>query len=477
MDISTTDEEGKWELPSDDDVTFFVIKPRNWMTPVNEHQLPRFHYTHKPSGSPKQQFAGIEPTGSLPDSVDFPLYPSPEPETFQAVFFGDPQPRNVREVEYIGHDVVEELMGTRAKFGVTLGDIVFDDLNVFEPLNATVALIGIPWFNVIGNHDINYDSVADEDSDETFTRIYGPGYYAFDYGPVHFLVIDNILWGGAAPEGTGSYSGVIEQAQLDFIRNDLASVPEDKLVVLMMHIPLTNVVNREDLYRLIEHRPYTFSISGHTHWQAHQLIRKADGWKGAKPHHHLINVTVSGSWWSGLPDEWGIPHTTMRDGAPNGYTLLNFSGNKKPEIVFKAARRPGDFQMSVFAPDSVEANALNETWVYVNVFNGWDDSVVQTRWNSDGAWKMLEKTFEKDPNHQAVFYREPETPAAPFVRIYAPVDSRHLWKGTLNPEMKVGIHVLQVRATDVNGKWHRAERIIRVLKDSETVSESDTVQP
>jgi hypothetical protein len=471
LEICTTDENGNWELPSNNDVTFFVIKPRDWMTPVNDHQLPRFFYTHKPEGSPEQSFPGIEPTGPLPSSIDFPLIQAQEPNHFEAVFFGDPQPRNVREVEYIGHDVVEELIGTSAKFGVTLGDIVFDDLAVFEPLNATIALIGIPWYNVIGNHDINYDSAVDADSDETFTRVYGPNYYSFDYGPVHFLVIDNILWGGAKPEGSGSYSGGIEQTQLDFIRNDLALVPEDKLVVLMMHIPLTNVANREDLYRLIEHRPYTFSISGHTHWQAHQLIRKKDGWMGAKPHHHLINVTVSGSWWSGLPDEWGVPHTTMRDGAPNGYTILKFADNQKPEIVFKAARGPEEFQMSVFAPDHVEVGKVSETLVYVNVFNGWDDSVVQVRWNSEGTWQTLEQTLEKDPNHQAVFDREPETPPAPFKRISAPVDSKHLWKGTLSSEISVGVHVLQVRATDVNGKWHRAERIVRIKANTATQKE------
>ena len=34
-------------------------------------------------------------------------------------------------------------------------------------------------------------------------------------------------------------------------------------------------------------------------------------------HQATINVTVSGSWWCGAPDERGIPHTMMADGAPN----------------------------------------------------------------------------------------------------------------------------------------------------------------
>ena len=69
--------------------------------------------------------------------------------------------------------MVAELVGTDAKFGVTLGDIMNDNLSLFSSLNRTVALIGIPWYNVIGNHDLNFEAL-DEHSDETFERIYGP---------------------------------------------------------------------------------------------------------------------------------------------------------------------------------------------------------------------------------------------------------------------------------------------------------------
>ena len=56
--------------------------------------------------------------------------------------FGDPQPKNVAEVEYMSHDVVEQIIAEQAHgaaFGVTLGDIVFDDLSVMEPHNQAVA--------------------------------------------------------------------------------------------------------------------------------------------------------------------------------------------------------------------------------------------------------------------------------------------------------------------------------------------------
>ena len=190
--IVTTNHLGRYELTVDDDTILFVIKPRGWRTVLDEDNLPRFYYIHKPFGSPVSKFDGVAPTGPLPDSIDFPLYPQQEPQQFQAILFGDPQPRDVKEVEYIAHDVIEELIGTEAAFGVTLGDIVFDDLSVFKPLNKSIALLGIPWYNVIGNHDLNFDARDDSHSDETFERIYGPAYYSFDYGPVHFLVLDDV---------------------------------------------------------------------------------------------------------------------------------------------------------------------------------------------------------------------------------------------------------------------------------------------
>ncbi|MCA9185772.1 MAG: hypothetical protein KDA99_09135, partial [Planctomycetales bacterium] len=154
--IVKTDAEGRYVLPVTDDTILFVIKPRGYRSPVNELQLPQFYYVHKPNGSPGLQFPGVAPTGPLPESVDFPLYAQEEPEQFKALLFGDPQPRDQREVDYIAHDVVEELRGTDAAFGVTLGDIVFDDLSMFQPQARVIAVLGIPWFNVIGNHDINY---------------------------------------------------------------------------------------------------------------------------------------------------------------------------------------------------------------------------------------------------------------------------------------------------------------------------------
>ena len=224
--IVETDAKGHWRLPVAEDVIYFVLKPSGWMVPLSKDLLPRFHYVHKSKGSPKgTKHAGVAPTGPLPKSIDFPLRRQDEPGKFSVIFFGDPQPRNQTEIDYIAHDVVEGIVGTEAKFGVTLGDIMFDDLSLFGSFNKTVALIGIPWYNVIGNHDLNFEADEDRFSDETFERVYGPAYYSFDYGKVHFLVLDNVEW-SRREDGRRHYVGNFGKRQLSFIKRDLARVPE-----------------------------------------------------------------------------------------------------------------------------------------------------------------------------------------------------------------------------------------------------------
>ncbi len=460
--VVKTDAEGRYELPVDDDTILFVIKPRGWRTPIGRDMLPKFYYIHKPAGSPDFQFPGVDPTGPLPDSVDFPLYPQDEPDQFQAILFGDPQPRDQREVDYMTHDVVEELIGTKASFGVTLGDIVFDDLSVFQAKINSVALIGIPWYNVVGNHDINYDAKNNRQSTETFQRYFGPPYYSFDHGPTHFLVLDDIMWTVPEDGGRGSYKGGLGPEQMEFIRNDLALVPDSQMVVLMMHIPLVDVEDRHELFRMIEKRPFCLSISAHRHVHEHRFITKEDGWEGPEPHHHLINVTVSGSWWSGAPDTRGIPHTMMADGGPNGYTIISFDGTDYT-IDYKVGRRPASYQMNIESPEAVSQAKLAETEVFVNVFNGSPKSTVEMRVGEEGTWRRLERRVMIDPAYQRVYDAEEAIPDRPWRNLPRPRPSTHLWRGTLPAELPIGSHLIEIRTEDMHGRTFEDRRAIRVI--------------
>jgi hypothetical protein len=456
--IVVTDREGRWEMPTeaDGDTIYFVVKPKNFKTAVDKDKLPRFYYIHKPAGSPKQRFPGVEPTGPLPASIDFPLYPAREPSKFEALFFGDTQPRDVREVDYIRHDIVEPLIGKHeAAFGVTLGDVVFDDLAVLDPMIRTIALLDIPWYNVLGNHDINYDGETDEHSDETWERYFGPNYYSFDHGPVHFVVLDNVEW--IKPENAnGRYRGGIGVKQLAWLAKDLSMISSNQLVVFLMHIPIVETVDREAFFQLIENRPYALSVSAHTHYQEHILLKAEHGWKGKHSHHHVVNVTTCGSWWQGAPDERGIPHTTMRDGAPNGYSIFKFDGNQY-KIVFRAARRPESYQMDIIAPDVVDVAKVQDTEVLVNVFGGSEKSKVEMRVGESGDWVEIAKVLRKDPVYEAAFEKD-RTLQRPYRPLPGAIESPHMWAGRLPAGIGRGMHPIHVRTVDMFGQTYYATK-------------------
>lgn len=462
-EIITTDKEGHYRLPVSEDAIVFVIKPRGWRTPFNENMWPRFYYIHKPHGSPNLRYPGVAPTGPLPASIDFPLSPQEEPTKFQAVIFGDTQPRNQKEIDYLAHDVIEDLIGTQASFGVTLGDIVNDELNLMEPLGRTIALLGIPWYNIIGNHDINRDARTRRENNETYERNYGPSYYSFDYGPVHFLALDDIDWVYDDEKEVGHYQPGFGPDQLAFIKRDLEMIPADQMVVLMMHIPLTSVPDREEVYRLIEQRPFCLSLAAHAHHHEHRFITAADGWRGPQPHHHIINVTACGSTFKGEPDERGIPHAIMSDGAPNGYSLLEFDGHEY-RMEYVPAGRPRDYQMQIHAPEKIAQTNSGEVEILVNVFNGSARSRVEFRVGNQD-WIVMQKKAVADPALVATYEREKqllESKKDAWLLAQKPGTSPHIWSGMLPAGLPVGTHAIEVRTQDMFGAIHHGRRVIRV---------------
>jgi hypothetical protein len=460
-DIVQTGPDGTYKIAIDDDCIIFVIKPRGWMTRVDELQIPRFYYIHKPAGSPEYKFQGVAPTGPLPASVDFPLQKRAEPDEFDVILFGDTQPRNAEEVAYIAHDVLEELIDAPAAFGVTLGDIVYDDLDVMQLLNEAIAHVGAPWYNVIGNHDINFQSADDLHADETFERVYGPPYYSFDYGPVHFIAIDDVYWVGPKGEEKGKYHGEIDAAQLEFLRNDLALVPAEQLVVVMMHIPLEHVDNRQALFELLGNRQHKLAIAGHMHFNLHKFFDSNDGWTGADALHQFVAGTVSGSWWSGAKDERGIPHTLMRDGAPNCYVIARFSGTQV-KMHFQAAGRPARYQMNIYLPESIAADRADGLQVLANVFNGSSRSKVRLRVDKQGPWIEMEQLEIEDPAYVRTREAEMSLTPEPGRKLPEPIKSQHIWSARLPGRLTPGTHVVEVRETDMFGVEHGGWRIFRV---------------
>jgi hypothetical protein len=472
IQVVQTNSSGYYEIPISDDQLVFVIKPSEYSCPVNEFNQPQFFFNHKPAGSPAGfKYKGVEPTGPLPAFVDFPLLPQIATDTFTTLLFGDPQPYTEKEVEYFARGVVAELEGSKdALFGLSLGDLVGDHLDLHNPYIKAVQKVGIPWYNLMGNHDMNYDATADSLADETFERNFGPANYAFNVGKAHFIILDDILY--PDPRDQKGYWGGFRASQLEFIENDLRTVPSDRLIVLAFHIPLKNSeeafrsADRRRLFELLKNYPNTLSLSAHTHLQRNDFFGKEDGFERAKPHHEFNAGTTSGDWYKGELNEAGIPVSTMRDGTPKGYAFLRITGNQYL-IDYKVAGKPASYQMEIAAPKVIPFKQRTSAGIHVNFFMGHRGSLVECRING-GAWKKMNYVEDADPVYlQAVFKWDLSDTLLNGKRPSNPEKSTHLFRIDFPTDLPEGTHQIEIRATDMFGRVFTAQRDFRVEKTTE----------
>ena len=179
-DITRTDVDGRYSLPVEPGQAIFVVKPSGFRVPVEAAtKLPLFSYVYDPEGTPAAlnfRYGGLNPTGPLPPTIDFQLTRVPEPQFFEVVLFTDPQPESTAEIEFVRDDVVAGVIGTNAAFGITCGDLMFDDLSMYDRYNRIIGTIGLPWWNIGGNHDLDYEPPDAKRSRDTFKRVFGATY-------------------------------------------------------------------------------------------------------------------------------------------------------------------------------------------------------------------------------------------------------------------------------------------------------------
>ncbi len=466
--IVQTDAKGAYQIPVQEGNIIFVIKPSGYRMLLDSHYLPRFYYVHKPAGSPQGlTYKGSAPTGPLPAQINFALMPYDEPEKFSAVVMGDPQTIDEQQLDYFSRGIIDELEGTQgAQFGITLGDLLGDRLHLYPAYKQVMKRTGLPWYNVIGNHDMNLDVRNDTLSDETFESHFGPATYSFNYGKAHFLLLDDILYPNPAT-GKG-YIGGFRDDQWAFIENDLRLAKKDQLIVLAFHIPLDlhggewfRPQDRERLFRLLKDFPDVLVLSAHSHLQQQFLYDEKDGWRGAKPLHEYNVAAACGDFYYGELDERGIPAATMRDGTPKGYAFLRCNGNKY-KIDYKVAGKPAGYRMEITAPKVVPYQQRTSAMVFTNFFMGHRNDKAEIRFG-EGEWKKMVHVSQPDPAYLALQYRwDVSDTLLSGRRPSLVIPSTHLWASWIPDNLPPGIHTVQVRVTDLFGQVFEESRKIRV---------------
>jgi hypothetical protein len=452
--VVLTGAEGEYRFPAIDGRTVFVIKPAGYGMPNRSDGLPDFwnHVQNRPG--PSLKYGGIP--AAFPTCRNFGLLPQKEPDQsdLEVLLFADPQTKSRTDIGYYQRDIIEPLLGQhKAQLGLTLGDVVNDDLSLYPALNVQTARLQIPWLHIAGNHDLDFDSQHDEDSLSSFRNVYGPDTFAWEEERAVFIGLDDVIY---RPGQKPAYIGGFREDQFAFLEAYLPTVPKDRLLILGMHIPLFEEAggaetfrkpDRERLFALLREFPYVLVLSGHSHTQRHWYHDASTGWRGRQPLHEYNVGAACGAFWSGAKDAAGVPDATMADGTPNGYARLQVRSGGAYALSWHPARDP-DTTIGLHAPKVLRQGAYPAWGIYANVYMGDDGSRVEYRIDG-GEWRPMTKVSQADP---ALLVENMRDDLADALRGYdrspEAKPSQHLWRGPLPTQLKAGEHSVEVRAQD-----------------------------
>ena len=199
----------------------------------------------------------------------------------------------------------------------------------------------LPVYHCIGNHDI-WGWFIKENKPEN-ERQYGKvwvvetlqmknRYYSFSKDKWHFIVLDSSQLNPA-----GGYIGKIDEEQLAWLQTELASVPKEKFICIVSHIPILSIcaglffdkteangdlkiqrnLMHSDFLALkkifINYPNIKVCISGHIHLQDEL------NYLGIK---YYCNGAVSGNWWKGSFQEFAPAYAMLEfynDGTSKRY--------------------------------------------------------------------------------------------------------------------------------------------------------------
>ncbi|WP_207514346.1 calcineurin-like phosphoesterase C-terminal domain-containing protein [Longitalea luteola] len=433
INVTLTDKNGRYELTSNITAEFVYISvPAGYAIPADKGIAAFYVPLAKGNDTVKNDFA-LEKLEVDDRKHNF-------------VVWADTQMISKKDVELLKSQSVPDLQALVASYpkntlfhGIGCGDLVWDHFELFEDYKQAVGMCGIPFYNVIGNHDMDNDARTDDGSAKTFKQQFGPTYYSFNRGEIHYVVLDDVFFLGAHKK----YIGYITENQLQWLVQDLATVKPGSTVVVSLHIPTFTgqakrdkkaeelggvVANREQLYKLLA--PYKVHImSGHTHFN--------DTWEkdNMMEHNH---GTVCGAWWTG---------PICGDGTPSGYGVYEVDGSEI-KWYYKSTGKPKEHQLRVYAKGRLK-DAPEE--ICANVWN-WD-SKWKVEWIEDGVAKGdMERRVSLDP-WAIELYAGPQLPKKH--KFVEPTTADHIFFAKPSPAAKE----IMVKVTDRFGNVYQ-EKII-----------------
>ena len=451
--IVRSGKDGRCRLAASPGKTLFIIKPAGYVLPLRSDGLPDF-FANQAGGRRGLKYGGVQHSDS--GCKSFALHPTGRlaNSPLSVLVFGDPQPKSAVDVDYYRRDIIEPLRGNPgAMLGITLGDIVHDDLTLLPEIKQADSLLGIPRLYAAGNHDIDFDAAGDEGSLESFRAQFGPDTFAWEEQEANFIVMDDVIY---RPGVKPLYIGGLRESQFHFLARYLAGADKSKLLVISTHIPFFQSRDGAETFRSADRRrlfellaPFRDVLLLTAHSHAQNLVRHGpdSDWHGAGRLFEYNAGAACGGYWSGEKDRDGLPDAMMSDGTPNGFARLHISRGDYRLEWFNARNRPAA-AMALHVPQVLRQGAYPGVGLYANVFMARPDIRVEVQID-DGAWHSMQRIEKADPRVLAINLRDDAAPALTgYDRAPEATVSTHLWRFALPTDLPLGEHRIRVRAVD-----------------------------
>ncbi len=254
----------------------------------------------------------------LPDSGFAQGKPGKSTDPFSFVFLTDIHLTTERNAQQGFRQAIDAVNALNPDFVITGGDLIMDALaqkynkadTLYNIYQAAIRAFRMPVYNTMGNHEIYgfyKESGADpknpEYGEKMFEKRLGKSYYTFNHKGWKFMVLNSV-----ESSGTSGYIGMIDSAQVEWIRDELSKTDRSTPIVLTSHIPFITahnqkyygsttqndsasvVVNSKEVIAFFKRHNLKLVLQGHMHTVEDIYI---DGI------HFLTGGAVSASWWEG----------------------------------------------------------------------------------------------------------------------------------------------------------------------------------
>ena len=392
--IVKTNEQGYYTMASTNNSYYiYYTSPAEYEIPLNDKGNPCFYKLYDPFLS----------------RYDFTLKPQAVENKFTLFAFADPQVESSGEMVRFTKEALPKIKAHAAQYtdpcyGIVLGDVIQQsDSSNKENFMAEMYYrfaednSGMPVFYTMGNHDHTFvnesnpfttdwrNTTFDLKAQRYFEKYFGPVNFSFDRGNAHIISMRNIIFNSETNQK--NYSLGFTDEQLAWLQADLALVPNDKLILFCIHIPLYNrggneYKNVQEVLALLNQFTNVHILSGHTH-HTRSYEHSLYGSTYTNIYEHNI-AAVCGNWWRS---------NLNGDGAPLGYKVFEIEGNQMTNWYYQGfpdGMDSRDYQMRLYRGDAVTgADKKDKTGYYgYYKFNFGSDVLLANIFGCDSQWKV-----------------------------------------------------------------------------------------